>query len=222
VRAVRFPVALPPALAARAREELLDRGRSEPGAGFGFGYLLGVELDALPGLPALAELERVLRERIVEAGFSLSFFKTTSGRPPPAEEGVHFEGFHLDTHPEIRSDAGGVELARLLVNLAPTPRAFRYAEVDRFELAERGMRVPRSDYQVVELPPEVPIRVIEIPALEAEAVHALAFWASVVPHVGLDGPDGHFLASYEAVRPFSPRRGPAPVAASAAWNSESA
>jgi len=94
----------------------------------------------------------------------------------------------------------GVELARLLINLAPTPRAFRYAAVDRFQLARRGLGVPRSDYKVVELPPDVPIELIEIPALEPDAVHALAFWASVVPHVGLDGPDGHFLASYEAVR----------------------
>ncbi len=37
--------------------------------------------------------------------------------------------------------------------------------------------------------------------LEPDAVHALAFEASVVPHVGSDGPDGHFLASYETVAP---------------------
>jgi hypothetical protein len=36
-------------------------------------------------------------------------------------------------------------------------------------------------------------------AFEPSAVHALAFWASVVAHVGKDGPDGHFLASYESV-----------------------
>jgi hypothetical protein len=203
---VRFGVQLPPGLAREAREELLDRGGSPRDDAFRFGYLLGVELDALADLPAVAALERLLREHVVERGYALSFLKTTTGAAPEAEEGVHFDGFHLDTHPDIRSDEDGVELARLLINLAPAPRAFRYAAVDRFELARRGLRVPRSDYQVVELPADVPIEVVEIPALEPNAVHALAFWASVVPHVGVDGSDGHFLASYEAVRPFSARR----------------
>ena len=31
------------------------------------------------------------------------------------------------------------------------------------------------------------------PPLEPDALHALAFQASAVPHVGSDGPDGHFL-----------------------------
>jgi hypothetical protein len=201
VRPVRFEVKLPPDLAPRAREELLDRGGAAGDDAFRFGYLLGIERAALPGLPAVARLERLLRERVVEPDYTLSFFKTTAGAAPEVREGVHFDGFHLDTHPDIRSDDQGVELARLLINLAPTPRAFRYAAIDRFELARRGLRVPRSDYQVVELPPDVPVRMVEIPGVEPHAVHALAFWASVVPHVGSDGPDGHFLVSYEAVAP---------------------
>jgi hypothetical protein len=207
VKVVRFPLRMPAQLAARARAELLDRGREPTGAAFRFGYLLGVELDALPGLPALARLDGLLREHVVEPGYGLSFFKTTVGQAPEAEEGVHFDGFHLDTHPDIRSDSDGVELARLLINLAPTPRVFRYGAIDRFELARLGVRVPRADYQVVELPAEVEVRTIEIPPMEPNCVSGLAFWASAVPHVGSDGPDGHFLASYEAVttRPASTR-----------------
>ena len=201
VRPVRFEVELPPDLAPRAREELLARLDGAGDDAFRFGYLLGVELDELPALPSVARLERLLRERVVEPGYTLSFFKTTTGAAPEVREGVHFDGFHLDTHPAILSDEQGMELARLLINLAPTPRAFRYAAIDRFDLARRGLRVPRSDYQVVELPSDVPIQAVEIPRLEASAVHAPAFWASVVPHVGSDGPDGHFLVSYEAVAP---------------------
>ena len=201
VRLVRLPVRLPADLATDARAELLKRGGSAPEDAFRFGYLLGVELDRLPELPAGSTLHRLLCERVVDPGYSLSFFKTTVGTAPEASEGVHFDGFHLDTHPDIRSDEQRLELARLLINLAPTPRAFRYAARDRFELARRGLRVPRSDYQVVELPPDVAVETAEIPALEPDAVHALAFEASVVPHVGSDGPDGHFLASYETVAP---------------------
>ena len=51
------------------------------------------------------------------------------------------------------------------------------------------------------VPADVPVEIVEIPGLEPDALHALAFQASVVPHVGVDGPDGHFLASYEAVAP---------------------
>jgi hypothetical protein len=199
---VCFPVRLPGGLAAEARAELLDHAAKPDGAPFRFGYLLGVELDRLAQLPAVERLHRLLSEEVVEPGYALSFFKTTVGAAPAVDEGVHFDGFHLDTHPEIRGDSDGVELARLLINLATTPRSFRYAAIDRFELARRGRAVPRSDYQVVELPPDVPVREIELPGLEADTVHALAFWASVVPHVGSDGPEGHFLASYEAVRPL--------------------
>jgi hypothetical protein len=222
VRAISFEVDLAPGLASAARDELLDRGGDPRDAAFRFGYLLGVELDALDGLPAVAELERALREQVVDASYALSFLKTTDGAAPEASEGVHYDGFHLDTHPEIHSDDDGVELARLLINLAPVPRAFRYAAVDRFELARRGRTVPRSDYQVVDLPADVPIELIEIPPLETGRLHALAFWASLVPHVGVDGDDGHFLASYEEVRPFSPRPADGRLAASRAWNSESA
>ena len=59
--AVRFPVEIRAGLTAQAREELLERGGSPAEAPFRFGYLLGVELEELPGLPAVALLERLLR-----------------------------------------------------------------------------------------------------------------------------------------------------------------
>jgi len=194
-------VDLPEGLAAAAREQLLDRGGEPAGAPFRFGYLLGVELERLPELPAVAELHRLLCERVVEPGYSLSFFKTTVGIAPDASEGVHFDGFHLDTHPDIRSDDQGMELARLLINLAPTPRAFRYAATDRFELARRGFEVPRSDYQVVDLPPDVSCEAVEIPPFDGATLGYLTFWASLVPHVGVETGSGSFLASFEAVAP---------------------
>jgi hypothetical protein len=144
-----------------------------------------------------------VRSRDRGGEYALSFLKVAIGRPRESGEGVHYAGFHLDTHPEV-DGTGGRELSRLLFNLADSPRRFRYAGIDRFELARRGHEVPRSDYQVVELPPGVEIIEIEIPSREATRVHALHFWAIVIPHVGADDEQGHFLASYEAVAPVSP------------------
>ena len=160
-------------------------------------------------MPAASRLSKRLREDVVRTEarssgreYGLSFLKAAEGPPPEAAEGVHYEGFHLDTHPEV--DGGGRELARLLINLADVPRRFRYAAIDRFELARQGREVPRSDYQVVELPPDVETQLIEIPPRRGGRVHALRFWASVLPHVGVDDEQGYFLASYEAVAPVSP------------------
>lgn len=203
-RVERFDVALRENLVAAAREELLAR-RSASGDRFRWGYLLGVEDAVREGLPTTAGLERRLRDALVEPlaratgrSYELSFLKAASGPPPEAREGVHYAGFHLDTHPAITEPAGR-ELARVLINLAPYPRVLRIAAVDRFTLARRGVPVDRGDYQVVDLPSDVPVRTVAIPGATETAVHALRFWASVVPHVGADGPDGHFLASYEAV-----------------------
>lgn len=177
-------------------------------ASFRSGYLLGVEQHGLAVLPATSELEQALRKRLIRPieaatgrGYKLSFLKTACGPPPRVGEGVHHDGFHLDTHPEITSDEGR-ELARILINLAEEPREVRFAEVDRYELARRGLAVHRGDYQVVELPSEVATRSVEIPGVTRSKVHALRFWASVVPHVGAERPHGHFLASYEAIAPF--------------------
>jgi hypothetical protein len=201
-------VSLDDQLVSAARKELLERSPSESD-GFRWGYLLGVEGDVADGLPAASMLAARLHEEAVAPegrasgrDYSLSFLKVADGRPPEASEGVHYDGFHLDTHPEV--DGSGPELLRLLFNLGTVPRRFRYAEVDRFELARRGYEVPRSDYQVVELPDDVGTTAILIPPRSADRLHALRFCASVVPHVGVDDEHGHFLASYEAVAPVSP------------------
>lgn len=204
MRLVRLELALNPGVVRAARNELLDRISPGRNAEFRWGYVLGVEERELEALQATRMLDEMLRRAIghvvaMRTGrpYALSFFKACVGMPPEVDEGVHYDGFHLDTHPEVTGD--GRELTRVLVNLAPTPRALRFAHADRYELARRGVFVDRSDYQVVDLPADVRTRIVEIPALEAQAVHALHFWASVVPHVGVEAPAGHFLASYEAV-----------------------
>ena len=194
------------ALIEGARRELLA---SRPPEGVHrWGFLLGVEEEARPNLPAASELDERLRANVIgpistETGraYALSFLKTAEGPPPPASEGVHYDGFHLDTHPDLDGERG-VELARVLINLSTEPRRFRFAAVDRRSLAARGVPVHRGDYQVVDLPGDVEVRTVEIPGRDEDRLHALRFWASVVPHVGADDERGHFLASYEALAPY--------------------
>jgi hypothetical protein len=210
VHLARFTLRVDENLLSASRDELLSRTAADEGQGFREGYLLGVEEG--PDMPTTQELDRWLQAELISqaataraSDYRLSFFKTSTGVPPEASEGVHFAGFHLDTHPELTSDRG-FELSRILINLAGSPRLVRFASVTRYQLAERGIRVHRGDYQVVELPDDIETRLIEIPAPERGAIYALHFWASVVPHVGVDQPDGYFLASYEAPAPY-----PAPI-----------
>jgi hypothetical protein len=69
---------------------------------------------------------------------------------------------------------------------------------DRFELAAAGLDLPRSSFQVVEAPAEFDHSIVDIPPFDGAAISYLTFWASLVPHVGVEGPEGHFLASFEA------------------------
>jgi len=199
VKIVSFQVNLPPGILEAARAELLDRGTPDREAPFRWGYLLGVDgPDVRAALPSASRLDELLRRHAVAAEYSLSFLKTSLGAAPAVNEGVHYDGFHLDTHPEIIDDSG-LELARVLINLAAERRTLRIAKTDRFELAARGLPIHRGDYQVVDPPDDIETTTIDIPPADNGTVHALQFFASVIPHVGVDNGDGHFLASYEAL-----------------------
>jgi hypothetical protein len=192
---------LSPSLLDRARREILARDAGER-TGFQFGFLLGVEQGR--NAPAARSLAHHLQRELVDpvgachgATFSLSFLKSVHGLAPETQEGPLFAGFHLDTHPDITDDEGP-ELLRVLVNLARRPRALRFVCADRFELAAAGLDLPRSSFQVVEPPAEFDHSIVEIPPFDGDAISYLTFWASLVPHVGVERPDGHFLVSFEA------------------------
>lgn len=190
-----------------AREQLLSRTVKQEQPGFRWGYLLGVEDaagDSVP--PAVGELGLSVRDQIVEpvghcrqVDFGFSFFKAAEGSPPDASEGVHYRGYHLDTHTGTEP---GLELLRVLVNLHEAPRAIRFAPIDRRALAKRGYGVAKDDYRVRALPPGVPDMTVEIPGFDGDVASYLTFWASAVPHVGADTDAGYFLASYEALARF--------------------
>jgi hypothetical protein len=192
---------LAPSLVSRAQSEVLARDRGG-NVGYRFGFLLGV--DNGRDAPAARRLANQLDRELVDpvgacrrVKFSLSFLKAVEGHPPATTEGPLFAGFHLDTHPDIASD-DGPELIRVLVNLAQWPRTVRFVCADRFELAAAGLHLPRTSFQVVDPPTEFDHSIVEIPPFAGRAISYLTFWASLVPHVGIERPEGHFLASFEA------------------------
>jgi hypothetical protein len=187
VHETRFPLIVLERHRLALEPELLGRVRRELAPGF----LLGMQ--AYPGShPASIELA----ERLREPRFELSFYKLAVGDLPAADEGPLYEGLHLDSHPDLTPSR---ELLRVLVNLSAHPRRFRYAVADRWQLAERGVRIGRREFEPLELPGDVEQRVVEIPGRTETEVHALRFYASAVPHVGLNDQPEHFLVSFETL-----------------------
>lgn len=201
--AVQHPISLDDDLVQAAQGELLGRGGQA--TGFSGGYLLGVE-DPTP-YPAAQALIGLLHRSLVEpeeecwgVRFAFSFFKLHAGTPPASTEGWYYEGPHIDSHPALD---GGLELLRVLVNLAKVPRRFSFLTADRFGLEQRGIPVTRTDFTPLAPPPGIPTQEVAIPPRTGDSLHVLRFWASVVAHVGLNDPEGSFLASFEAPCDFA-------------------
>lgn len=189
---------IPETLLEASRDELFARVPEVDG--FRSGYLLGVE--DRTAFPTSSELVQRLASGIEKAegfAFDFSFLKGHCGEPPEAEEGVYFEGPHLDSHPALGE---GTELLRVLVNLARTPRLFKYYETDSFELEGMGVAVGKTEFVPLDLPADIAAKVVKIPGRTENKLSALRFWASVVPHVGINRPEGSFLASFESPRPY--------------------
>lgn len=179
--------------------ELFQRNATA-GSDFHSGYLLGVENPA--PFPNTRELLSAIKNAVIAsearrwaAEFHFSFLKAHQGTPPEASEGVYYEGLHLDSHPAL---SDGIELLRVLVNLSRAPRHFRFADTDCFELARLGVPVGKRDFVQLNLPASLRTFDVEIPGRTNDRLCALRFWASVVPHVGINLPHGSCLASFEA------------------------
>jgi hypothetical protein len=204
LRTARLPIA--DTVLSAATAELFGRPAATHTAGFSASYLLGVEEDPLR-FPASAALVERLRQHVVRpletdlgVAFELSFVKLACGRLPHASQGVFHEGPHLDSHPGL---AHGTELLRILVNLGSHRRRFQYFLTDVYALQAAGVAVGRTEFAALSLPGETGRATLDIAGRTAEHVDFLQFWASVVPHVGINEPTGYFLASFEALAPLA-------------------
>ena len=114
-------------------------------------------------------------------------------------EFVDHEGFHLDSHPALSESR---ELVRVLVNLSTHPREFAYCETHWWELVGYGISVGRTEFVPRVVPASISRKTVLLPRRTATTVFALRFWASIVPHVGLNSEDRSFLASFESIADF--------------------
>lgn len=86
--------------------------------------------------------------------------------------------------------------------MSRSPRYFRYRETDSRELCKQGIAIGRSEFRSLALPDRIKESTTTIPGRSPESICGLCFWASMVPHVGVNTIDGYFLISYEGVVPF--------------------
>ena len=192
------------ALITSAKKEVVARRSEHAGLGVEWGYLLGLERAATAAsFPLAWELCDVLFRDITaaiahreSADFRFSFCKAYSGPVRRETEGVHYEGLHIDTHPDLSENG---DLLRVLINVGTTERRFRFGEATRVELAQAGLYRDRAMFRADHVEAHVPMREVCIPAKQDSHIACLVFWASVVPHVGITKAPGYFLYSFEAV-----------------------
>jgi hypothetical protein len=196
-------------LVASAKGEITNRRRELIDHGVTWGFLLGVERDTTrDAFPAAWTLCDRLQNDIAQAidadrriDFRFSFCKGYSGPAISEAEGVHYEGLHIDTHPDL---ADGTDLLRILINVDSCERRFRFGDVTRRELAAMNLYEGRDSFRADHVQQHVMLDEVAIPGRRGTLVSFLLFWASVIPHVGITEPPGYFLYSFEALVP-SPR-----------------
>lgn len=193
-------------LVAAAKAEITSRRQEFADHGVTWGYLLGVERpDTERAFPSAWRLWDVLRDDIAQligqshgARFQFSFCKGYSGPVVSEAQGVHYEGLHIDTHPDLTDQA---DLLRILINVDSQQRRFRFGDATRVELDAAGLYRDRGSFRADHVERHVPIRDVAIPGRRGSWVSFLLFWASAIPHVGITESPGYFLYSFEAVRP---------------------
>jgi hypothetical protein len=200
--ALDYALRVPSELPERCERELFARREATHATGFSSTFLLGVE-EREKRFPESTALIRFLDEHLIALNedigshpFEFSFLKIARGKPPVTDEGVYYSGFHLDSHPALSESR---ELLRVLVNLSTQPREFAYCETHWQELVGYGIPMGRNEFVPLVVPSTISRKTVLLPGLTPMSVSALRFWASVLPHVGINSENGSFLASFECI-----------------------
>lgn len=170
----------------------LQERKAEPGCPWGF--FPGLEKGQGELYAESIQLANQLKDLSFADNRILAFIRASNGAVTAG-----FGGLHLDIDIEVTHPRDPIllpDIERVLINLYDKPRELHYAEITRDELIERGFSIPENRYQVLELPCEIKTQSIFIPARTENSLSFLRFLGNHIPHVGVTGDEGHFLASY--------------------------
>jgi hypothetical protein len=154
--------------------------------------------------PATVALASVFQKRVINRSplarlpLKLAFIRRSLSSQSEVVGGLHIDvdrGTNLIAD-EARKDR---EILRLIFNLDDrAPRYVAHTELPARNLRARGIDIPHNRYKVLSSVKQCGVERAAIPALEQDAIYALGFISSRVPHVGLDTPSGNFVIAYGA------------------------
>lgn len=182
------------------RKELLSHLKGEgDGKSHTWGYFPELKTDTAQYQRSTKLLENLHERLFPELDVDPAFVRIATAEPKS-----DFGGLHIDVSPGIGHQKHHVEggILRILINIGDYPRKLLYSPLPLEELRKKyEIDIPEKSYSIINLPPEVPTKVLEIPPLEEGYVHVLCFRSDKVVHAGLTTEAGHFLASFGKVLP---------------------
>lgn len=186
----------------RSELEKLIRERSD-GKSKTWGYFpeLNPEVRDYPKTNLLAEefSKEVINKHELLAKFPLQLAFVRRAISEPKSE---FGGFHIDVNAGIGHEwpkdvSLEHEVLRLLFNLDIVPRTLAYYPYTLEDISKKtGIKLNRREYEILDLPPDLRIKKIDIPPREKNIIYGLAFISTQIPHAGETTASGHFLISF--------------------------
>lgn len=175
-----------------ARLELLEKASRN--ASMVWGYFPAFE--GPEEYPESVRLASEVRNAVLDDGWGLSFARVSSGRQESVVGGLHVDANVDGTPTRDPHRKPGKEILRALVNVGPSQRVVSYCEQPLEELERLGVQAEDTGYARINPAKRLELKAVAIPPPEDGAVWVLKFWASLVPHAGEDGENGHFLLVY--------------------------
>lgn len=190
-------------LIAAAQKELVqkvDQLSDGQSATWGFFPELNPEISDYPACVALKQLfdlQLLQLPVLQEFELHLAFIRLATSEPKSSFGGLHIDASagidHLPPK-DRRPEQDGI--LRVLINLYHEPRQLAYCPDSIPALRERGVSIPDDHYEIIKLPPDVPLKNYLVKPVQSDRLRGIMFESSSVLHAGQTNQKGHFLLSY--------------------------